>query len=296
MQSSNLKSAIEIRDSYKTDFEKSAFESGYNHAHGIACHNVPEIGETYFTDGMGKVVCDSVKIAREIHESLCYEAESNKRCYSPWEFTAHEINSLPEFDSESAWEAYDSGVALAIQHDLESYSDSDYGFEDYLEELAEKINAIAESRVEYETTHKDSGDNYACLVPESWSNYHDEMLVGFLAFHGINWQGLELEDIAREILEDFDMISGHIFSGTSQDSWIIDSFPISEIEIQIDSNEIGQSWTKDLCEILSRKSDVYLRYLSPDCAFGYQASDCVWNAEISESKLREIVKDLHARN
>jgi hypothetical protein len=295
MQSSNLKLAIAARDSYTTDFEKSAFESGYNHAHGIACHNVPEIGKTYFTDSMGKVVCDSVEIAREIHESLCYEAESNKRCYSPWEFTAHEINSLPEFDSESAWEAYDSGVELAIQHDLESYSDSDYGFEDYLEELAEKINAIAESRVEYETTHKDSGDNYAPLVCESWSDYHETRLIDYLTEKRIDWQGLEIDSIIESILDQFTMATGYVYS-CGNGSFLIESFPVGEIEMQIDSDDIGQVWTKALCEILSRKSDVFLSYHGESMALGYQTTDCVWSAEISESKLREIVKELRVRN
>lgn len=121
MQSSNLELAKAMRDEYETGHERSAFAAGYDHAHGIACHNVPRIGESYWTDDQGNVTPRDVDEARELHESLCYAAESNARCYSPWEHTAAEINSLPEFDAEAAWEAYEAGVAAAIEHDLDGY-------------------------------------------------------------------------------------------------------------------------------------------------------------------------------
>jgi len=117
MQSSNLEHAKAARDSYQTEHEREAFAAGYDHAHGIACHNVPTLGVTYFLDGEGTVTADTENI-REVHEALCFEAEMQARQFSPWEFVAHEINSLDEFEAEAAWEAYKSGVAMAIAHDL----------------------------------------------------------------------------------------------------------------------------------------------------------------------------------
>lgn len=126
MQSSNRKDAIAARDSYETEAEREAFAAGYDHAHGIACHNVPCIGQEYWTDSEGRVTPETPEEAAELHASLCYEAEIHARCYSPWEFTAAEINSLDEFEAEAAWEAYEAGVALAIAHDLASYTAEDY--------------------------------------------------------------------------------------------------------------------------------------------------------------------------
>jgi len=126
MQSSNLEAAIAARDEYKTGFEREAFSAGYDHAHGIACHNVPHVGEMVRPETLSCVRVEDVAHARELHETLCYEAEMNARCFSPWEYTAHKINSLDEFEAEAAWEAYDEGVALAIGHDLSGYTDSDY--------------------------------------------------------------------------------------------------------------------------------------------------------------------------
>ena len=126
MQSSNLTEARAMRDSYETESEREAFAAGYDHAHGIACHNVPKVAETYWTESEGRFTPADPTEARELHETLCYEAESNARCYSPWEFTAAELNSLSEVEAAVAWDAYDAGVAAAIGHDLAGYEDSDY--------------------------------------------------------------------------------------------------------------------------------------------------------------------------
>jgi len=107
---------------------KDAYERGWNHAHGLACHNVPRLGEKLWLDDLGRVTVDADNV-REIHQSLCFNAESNSRQYSPFEFTAHEFNSDEE-NSESLWEAYDAGIADAIFADLKSYTDADYGIDE----------------------------------------------------------------------------------------------------------------------------------------------------------------------
>lgn len=110
-----------------------AYTRGWSHGHGLACHNVPSIGETYWTDGEGKLECDAENI-RDVHASLCYAAESNSRCYSPFEFTASEFNKYGEGDdedgtpaSEEVWDAFEAGTHDAISADLAEYTDEDYG-------------------------------------------------------------------------------------------------------------------------------------------------------------------------
>jgi hypothetical protein len=105
-----------------------AYRRGWSHGHGIACHNVPEIGTTYHTDAEGTLTADAENI-RDIHATLCYEAESNSRCYSPFEFTAHEFNSKNEWHSQRLWTAFDAGISDAISADLAEYSDDDYGID-----------------------------------------------------------------------------------------------------------------------------------------------------------------------
>lgn len=134
MQSSKLDEARAMRDAYKTEYEREAFVAGYDHAHGIACHNVPDRGETYFTDSGGRVTVDTVEDARDAHAALCFEAERWARCYTPWELiTERGVNSLDEEHGEGASEAarsaYDDGVVAATAHDLEGYTAEGYGFD-----------------------------------------------------------------------------------------------------------------------------------------------------------------------
>ena len=160
-----------------------------------------------------------------------------------------------------------------------------------LDTMAETLNAMAEQAMEYETTHKDSGDARAHMPRESWSIAGDIRLAAYMKDKGIDWAGLEIDDIADSVLDTFKMESGHIFSDIGAD-FIVDSYPVGEIEMQIDSDVIGTPWTPELCESLSRCSDVYLRYQDADSAFGYLGSDSVWLASVSEKAMRELVREL----
>jgi len=113
------------------DLLTDAYRRGWNHGHGIACHNVPRLGEKLFTESMGRVTVTAENI-REVHQDSCYTAESNSRSYSPFEFTAHEFNES-EF-ADDLWEAFEAGTNAAIEADLSEYTDSDYGIEFETEE------------------------------------------------------------------------------------------------------------------------------------------------------------------
>lgn len=101
-----------------------AYARGWNHGQGFACHNVPTIGETVWCDALGRVTVDADNV-REVHQAFCYEAESNSRSYSPFEFTAHEFNESDE--SEALWAAFEQGTSDAIEADLATYTDENYG-------------------------------------------------------------------------------------------------------------------------------------------------------------------------
>lgn len=111
-----------IPERYQSDEKLAdAYRRGWSHGHGIACHNVPKLGKQYWTESFGYVVATPENI-REVHESLCFEAEANSRQFSDFEFTASEFNS--EDDAEEVWEAFEEGVSDSIFADLEG---TDYG-------------------------------------------------------------------------------------------------------------------------------------------------------------------------
>ena len=133
-----------IPSQFAADHLTDAYKRGWNHGHGIACHNVPTLGEKLWSNSFGKVTVDAENI-REVHADNCHEAESNSRSYSPFEFTAKEFNDADrdengEFDpdkegsADELWEAFDAGINDAISADLEEYTDEDYGIEEETDE------------------------------------------------------------------------------------------------------------------------------------------------------------------
>jgi hypothetical protein len=113
----------QIPATYSSDSTlERAYRLGWDHGHGIACHNVPSIGDSICRSvdyvGLGKTV--TVDNIAEYHEALCFAAESNSREFSPFEFIAHEFNESD--DANELWGAFESGVADSIRNDLKSYS------------------------------------------------------------------------------------------------------------------------------------------------------------------------------
>lgn len=165
-----------------------------------------------------------------------------------------------------------------------------------IETVIEKLNALGESVYEYETSHKDAGDNYAHLPCESWTSYDDSRLAEYMQEKGIDFTGLEIDEISDRVLDQFAMQASHAF-GMGDGSFLVASYPVGEIETEISSEDLGVSeFTQDLCESLSRSSDVYMRYDSPERAFGYINTDSVWDCVISEKTLREIISEMQAES
>jgi hypothetical protein len=162
--------------------------------------------------------------------------------------------------------------------------------------MRDRLTEICESAVEYETRHKDAGDNYAFLVAESWCSDQENALIDFMREKGIDWTGLEIDAIADCVLDQFEMQSGHIWGAGNGDCLLI-AFPIGEIEIQIAARDIGltQPVSESFCDRLSRATDFVCRKQNHDTILAYQGTDSVWDACISEKALREIVADLRAQ-
>lgn len=129
-----------IPEQFAAEHLADAYRRGWNHGHGFACHNIPELGAEIWSEDLGRVTVDAKNI-REVHQSACFAAESNSRSYSPFEFTAAEFNRADcdedgKFDpdkegtAESLWEAFDAGISDSIFADLAEYSDEDYGIEE----------------------------------------------------------------------------------------------------------------------------------------------------------------------
>ena len=165
-----------------------------------------------------------------------------------------------------------------------------------LDSIVERLNTIGESMVEYETTHMDAGNSYAHMVAESWCSDQDNALIAYLAEKRIDWSELEIDAIADSVLEYFTMESGRLWSA-GNGNCLLCSFPVGEIELQIDAADIGlDAVTKEICDTLSRKSDFYCTRQDDKTILAYRGTDSVWDACISEVSLRDIVADLRAQD
>lgn len=96
--------------------KKEAYALGYERGKDVASwQDMPEVGDTLprHIDWMGLPHLLVTRDDRlEAWSMLCNEAESHGRDFSPWEHTAHAINTSR--DPEGYWETYDQGITDGI--------------------------------------------------------------------------------------------------------------------------------------------------------------------------------------
>jgi hypothetical protein len=124
-------SAVPVPPYALTQAEREAWDKfyiiGYNRGLQFPQFDVPKVGDPAdisvgFLDGPF-VTEENV---RDYHFHLCMASEANARFYSPFEFTAKEINSNEHLTEVEGWDAYDSGVADGIYDGIKLYSEKDY--------------------------------------------------------------------------------------------------------------------------------------------------------------------------
>ncbi len=117
----------------KVEVYDEGFERGYRVASWV---DLPEAGAEIpkHLDWIGLDRVESVSDAEEYFLSLCSESESNDRQYSPFEFTAKDLNDLEETASFEVWEAYDEGIHEGFKKSWEERSKDYYDEEDFEED------------------------------------------------------------------------------------------------------------------------------------------------------------------
>lgn len=111
--------------------KKEIFNAGYSRGYAAGDNiDLVDIGDYTSHDG------DRVKVTSdnwmEIHSSFAWEAESNDRQFSPFEFLAHELNEIADSKSYEVWDVFDEGVNKGVADALKkrwktvSYKKEDY--------------------------------------------------------------------------------------------------------------------------------------------------------------------------
>jgi hypothetical protein len=112
-----------IPAAFRADDAQEAYRCGWNHGHGIACHNVPTLGGTIHTESMGWVTVDAESI-REVHADQCQAAADNSRQYSPFEFIAAEFNSNDEGGFRLSTAGHDTDLE-SVLHETREEAESE---------------------------------------------------------------------------------------------------------------------------------------------------------------------------
>jgi hypothetical protein len=103
-----------------TDWKEASLEElgqeGYRVGKSIAKSNRPEPVDE------GEQQLLNKEIFKENLMDELNDAESNYRCYSPFEFFAKDMNDRE--DSDAAWEAYDEGISKAFTEYVDTFDDN----------------------------------------------------------------------------------------------------------------------------------------------------------------------------
>lgn len=106
--------------------KKEICEAGYDRGFNIASWNdLPEIGVEVpaFTLDNFIGIIEDINDAEEVFREICYEAESNNRQFSPFEFECKELNDLDEKKPYDVWEVYKDGIQRGIFANWKSRKD-----------------------------------------------------------------------------------------------------------------------------------------------------------------------------
>jgi hypothetical protein len=158
------------------------------------------------------------------------------------------------------------------------------------ETVIEKAKAIVESRLEYEETHIDAGDAYSHLASEGDFDYHngESRLVEYCQEMGIDLTGIEIGRLAEDVIFWSRMESQRDYDPAKP--FLVASYQIGEIEIQVDSSEIGLKPTHWVIDKLNRNTDGYWTKGGSDCFYVYIVSDRYWDQICDLDVIRGLVK------
>jgi len=205
-------------------------------------------------------------------------------------------------ESKFYWESWDNVLSNAeTKEGGVLYQDGDLWLI-YPDAAIDAVNEYVESCVEYEESHEDAGDNYAHLVGggnllECWTSQKETHAIEqlyrerFLNDHRPNWEVwgvdprfkmIERDRLADMMLESFTMVPRHMFE-SGDDALTLDSFPIGEIEIPLESLEIDEltlDYIRESCECYISGNDS--AYVSSDRAWAAVVDIPMLNAHIEQ--------------
>jgi len=191
-------------------------------------------------------------------------------------------------DHENYWEVWDEVLSDA-ETDCGGvlHQDGDLWIV-WPQNAIDAINELCKSQLEYETSHRDAGDNYADLVGGLWYKEKTRDLIQSLNDEADlanykpleideRWKDIEPDVLADMVLETFDMVPGSIRGPYGKDCIVLEGFHIGEVEV--DLGHLGiDAITMDL---IRESCDAYISGND----YAHISTDAVWYAVVNVEAL-----------
>jgi hypothetical protein len=157
------------------------------------------------------------------------------------------------------------------------------------ESFLDAAKQLIESTYEYETSHADAGNNYAHLASEGHFEHHngDNRLAEYCAEMGIDLTGIAIDRLAEEVIADSYMVQGQDYDPAKR--FLVASYPVGEIETQVDSSDIGARLTPWLVKKLNRETDAYWSCPGKGSACFYITTDSYWDQVCNADVIQDLV-------
>jgi len=157
------------------------------------------------------------------------------------------------------------------------------------ESFFERVNDMIEQWMEYEESHQDAGDNYAHLASEGTFDYYNgtDQLIEYCKAEGWNLDGVDVDQLANDVIFWGYMTPGQAFDVSER--FLVAFYQVGEIELQVESEQIGARFTPWLIDKLNRETDAYWRYESSDVAFAYVVSESYWDHVCDKETIRDLI-------
>ena len=170
------------------------------------------------------------------------------------------------------------------------------------QELADRFESIIDSEVEYACEHDDAGSAYSHLPREGGWFYHcgPMRLRCFLNDHEIELNDEGFDQLVDELLDDCEIIPGHIFSSQRENEFLIDSYPVGEVESQFclgdlaSMLDITREEAGDFVALAMDDNRFYLKENTccgdPDGVLSYTNTDSVWLCQVDVEWIKQRVE------